>query len=81
MYDANNKDTPTMEKILFLEMESGDRGWNKGYRWMIQTPDQDEFFFQDRDRAEEFIVREGMLVISIPKMIELRKQRFPETYA
>lgn len=80
MHDASN-DNPTNEQILFLEMESGDRGWNKGWRWMVQTPDQDEFYFHDRDRAEDFIVREGMEVISIPKMIELRKLRFPETYA
>lgn len=71
----------TIEQILFLEMEKGDRGWTKGYRYMVQTPDEDEFYFGNRKRAEDFITREGLEVISIPDMGELRKQRFPEAYA
>jgi len=72
---------PTIiEQILFLEMEPGDRGWNEGYRFMVQTPEGDEFFFDNRDRTEDFIIREGLEVIMIPEMNELRKQRFPEIY-
>lgn len=75
------RDEPTIiEQILFLEMEPGDRGWSEGYRYMVQTPEGDEFFFADRDRTEDFIIREGLAVIMIPQMFELRKQRFPEIY-
>jgi len=78
MSDGTYDNIPAEARILFLEMETGDRGWEEGYRFMVQTIEGEEFFFSDRDRTEDFIIREGLGVISIPEMQELRIEKYPE---
>lgn len=60
--------------IMFLELSAGDAGWEEGYRWRVDQLDEDQHFFADRERAEDFIILHGMKVVTVERMIDLREQ-------
>lgn len=67
--------------VLFLSIDSpNDEGYAEGYRYRVDQLDNDRHYFRDRDRAEDFIDREGMEVVSIKRMFALRdKLGIPRT--
>lgn len=64
---------PAIFPVLLLEIEEEDKGWDKGWRYQVEQLDEHVHFFSSFERAEQFVLREGMDVISIPRMKTLRE--------
>jgi hypothetical protein len=60
--------------VMFLKFEKGDPEYKEGYRYRVDQLDEDQHYFKTRKRAEEFMFREGMYSVSIPKMMKMREQ-------
>ena len=58
---------------LYLTIDPGAEGYDKGYRFRVDQLDGEMHYFADPERAANFILREGLELVGYTKMLKLRK--------
>ncbi len=72
----SRKPKKTRYPVLHVQLEAGDRGWDEGYRFMIEQHDSDRHWFYKRTGthgSERFIKIHSLMPITNDEMVMLRK--------
>ena len=58
---------------LYLTIDPGSEGYDEGYRYRVDQLDGAMHYFVHRERAVNFILREGLDLVDYTQMLRLRQ--------
>lgn len=71
--DRNSKRRETFP-CAWLELDPGDRGYEEGYRFVVEQIDGDQHFFVEKRRFEQFIKLHRFDVLEYDEFQRLREE-------
>ena len=61
--------------VLYMRLTPGDKGFDEGYRFVVEQLDEEVHYFRDREASDAFIIREGLDVIDDAALMKSMRER------